>query len=146
MKIIISWLSFIFFISCNSGNNDFKLCLGIKHPYYSPTLEYTGGFYAIKKNFYSNYKNVKSLNDSGIVKIRFQINCSGKSGNYSIETYSLDYKRNIIDAKIKGQLLSLTKDLTKWIPAHNENGENVNSHKFFAFKIIDGSLKDILPK
>lgn len=89
---------------------------------------------------------IESTKDNGIVRIRFNINCRGESGNFEIETYSLDYKSNRVNNKITKQLIVLTKNLKDWIPATNEEGEKVNSHKFFAFKIINGKLEDILPK
>jgi len=122
------------------------LCSGKTHPYYYPTLEYKGGFYEIKKHYYSNYKAIELPNNTGIVKISFNINCNGKPGNYFLETYSLDYKNIVITKKITEQLLSLTKSLNDWIPAYDEDGNSVNSHKFFAFKIVNGILTDILPK
>lgn len=146
MKIITSFIIFFFIISCNSNSKDFKLCKGKLHPYYYPELEYSGGFYAIKEHFYSNYNQVKSLKNTGIVKIRFHINCYGESGDYRLEAYSLDYKNIELDIKITQQLVQLTKNLTEWIPAQDEDGNAINSHKFFAFRIIEGELIDILPK
>jgi len=146
MKIIIKLLVFIFLVNCNSSKKDFKLCSGNTRPYYYPALEYKEGFYKIKKYLYDNYHKVESFNNSGIVKIRFHVNCKGQPGNYTLETYSLDYKNMIVDSVITNQLLKLTKDLKEWIPALDEDGNFVNSHKFFAFKLVDGELKDILPK
>ena len=48
--------------------------------------------------------------------------------------------------KITKQLLNISKTLDDWIPAYDEDGNSVNSHKFFAFKIVNGKLIDILPK
>ncbi|KZS39725.1 hypothetical protein AWE51_08725 [Aquimarina aggregata] len=145
MKIFIKLFILISFASCNS-NNSFELCAGNTHPYYHPILKYKGGFYEIKKYFYKNYRTSHGANNSGIIRIQFQVNCLGESGNYDIETYNLEYDDSVIDRKIMKQLVDLTKELTGWIPANNEEGNAVNSHKFFAFKIIDGQLKDILPK
>lgn len=146
-KIIIkvSTLVFVLLASCNS-KNDFTLCFTSKRPYYYPTLQYKGGFYKIKQHYYNNYTTIESQNNNGIVKIRFNINCKGISGNFHLETYSLEYKNTIISKKITDQLFFLTKSLNNWIPARDEDGETVNSHKFLAFRIVNGKLIDILPK
>ena len=139
---------FIFLLTaCNSTKNDFELCSNNKYPYYHPTLDYEGDFYEIKSHFYKNYHKNSEQNNTGIVRIQFQVNCLGDTGNFKMETYSLEYKKTtIINEKVTQDLLQLTKGLKKWIPAINENGENIDSHKFFAFKLIDGELIDILPK
>jgi hypothetical protein len=146
MKITIKLFLLYFLTSCSSGNSEFKLCSGIKRPYYFPTLEYKGDFYKIKNHFFNNYTTIQLPNNNGIVKIRFHVNCKGETGNFFTDTYSLDYKKTTINKDITEQLLNLTKSLKDWIPARNEEGENINSHKFFAFKIIKGDLIDILPK
>ena len=146
MRIIINFLICICFLSCSKNTEKFELCSGEKRPYYYPSLKYKGDFYEIKKHYYSNYKTIESLNNNGIVKIRFNINCKGESGNYFLETYNMDYKSILMSENITKQLLNLTKDLNDWIPAYNVDGNSINSHKFFAFKIVKGVLTDILPK
>jgi len=136
----------LFFIRCSFNNSEFKLCSGGKRPYYYPTLEYKGGFYIIKKHFFNNYKTLVCSNNTGIVKIRFDVNCKGEAGNFTIDTYSENYEKSIINDEITKQLLCLTKELKNWIPANNEEGEPINSYKFFAFKLVGGKLIDILPK
>tara|TARA_B100000809_G_scaffold222378_1_gene231305 strand:+ start:5064 stop:5504 length:441 start_codon:yes stop_codon:yes gene_type:complete len=146
MKIFVSCLAICLFISCNSESTKFELCGGGLYPYYHPQLNYEGSFYAIKEHFYTNYKAVDSGSNNGIVKIRFHVNCNGETGNFKTETYGFDYNSNEMDSQITQQLLALTQELENWIPAKDENGEALNSHKFFAFKIRDGQLTDILPK
>ena len=146
MRIIISFLVLVSFLGCNENTSKFELCSGKKYPYYHPTLEYEGGFYEIKKHYYSNYKTIELSNNTGIVKINFSINCEGESGNYFLETYDMGYESNVMSKKITKQLLNISKTLDDWIPAYDEDGNSVNSHKFFAFKIVNGKLIDILPK
>ena len=145
MKIIFSLIILLSISACKTENR-FNLCRGKTHPYYYPVLRYKGGLYEIKNHFFRNYKSVDEGDNSGIVKIKFNINCLGESGNFSFETFSLEYRIISINPEITQQLIELTKDLNEWEPARNESGNSVNSHKFFAFKIIDGQLKDIFPK
>ncbi len=146
MKSIISFLLVLFFINCNNDKKTFSLCSRSINPYYNPTLEYKGDFYEIKEYIYKNYSRVQNKNNTGIVRIQFHVNCFGETGNYKVNTYSLDYESITIDKDIINQLFQLTKELKKWIPAVDDNGENIDSHKFFAFKLVDGKLIDILPK
>ena len=146
MNKLIGSLIISLFISCNSESTSFKLCSGGLYPYYHPELKYKGSFYAIKNHFYNGYNKVNSENNNGIVRIQFRVNCKGQAGDFTMETYSLEYISNDMDDRITRQLLKLTQKLDNWIPAVDEDGNTLNSHKFFAFKIINGELKDILPK
>lgn len=148
MYKIIHLLFIILSFACTGNQQNFELCgMGKLHPYYYPVLKYKGDFYAIKQHFYQNYKVPPThVRDTGIVKIRFHINCKGQAGNYLVETYNLAYVLTTIDPAITNQLLSLTQKLQDWIPAVDEEGDAVNSHKFLAFKIEKGQLIDILPK
>jgi len=146
MKILFSCLIICSLIGCYSESPNFELCGGGLHPYYHPQLNYQGSFFAIKNHFYKGYKEVNSENNDGIVRIRFHVNCKGQTGNFTWDTYSLDYDSIKLDDRITDQLLALTQQLDKWIPAKDEDGSALNSHKFFAFKISDGQLIDILPK
>lgn len=140
---------FILFISCNfscNKNDSFKLCHNKKYPYYYPTLGYKGGFYEIKQHFYKGYQEIKGENNSGIVRIKFIVNCKGELGNLEVENYSLSYKKTNLNIKIIEQLINLTEKLKDWIPAVDNEGERIDSFKFYAFKIIDGKLIEILPK
>jgi hypothetical protein len=146
MKTFISCIAVCLFISCNSASENFELCGGGLHPYYHPELNYKGSFYAIKEHFKTNYKPVSTGNNTGIVRIQFQVNCKVETGNYNMETYSFNYELTAINTQITAQLLELTKGLKDWIPAKDDEGKTVNSHKFFAFKIVNGQIVDILPK
>lgn len=127
---------------------DFSMCASTDTwPYYHPTLNYEGEFYTIKKHFSEKYnKPFWTQNSTGIVRVSFAINCEGQTGNYKVETCDYDYKPISVDRDIVEQLLGLTKELNAWIPAKSEEGQIVNSHKFFAFKLQEGDLIEIMPK
>jgi hypothetical protein len=150
---IISTILFCFIMSNimqAQTDSSFSLCgTGRKNPYYYPQLRYRGEFRELKAYFYQYFaeENFKNLsNNSGIVRIQFQVNCNGTSGNFSIKNCDFKYKVCEINESISSKLLNLTKSLNGWIPAKDEKGNYINSHKFFAFKIKDGQLIDILPK
>jgi hypothetical protein len=146
MKYIYILVLFITILGCDSNSGDFELCDASLHPYYYPELKYEGEFYAIKEHFYGRYQSVENGSNTGIVRIRFQVNCTGETGRYNMETYDNNYRKIDIESEITNQLMQLTQELDGWIPGKNDEGETVNSHKFFAFKITEGKLVDILPK
>lgn len=149
MKVADVLTILVLLVSCNHSNgtsSDFHLCTNDKHPYYYPPLEYKGGFYEVKEHFFKGYEEIKGKDNTGIIRIKFQVNCKGETGNFEVETYSLSYKKMNLNKNIVEQFVRLTKCLDNWIPAIDDNGGNVDSYKFFAFKIIDGKLQEILPK
>lgn len=131
--------------SCNNSD-EFELCSTSLHPYYYPELKYEGDFYAIKEHFKEYYQPVLASDNSGMVRIRFQVNCKGESGNFSVDTYNSNFEEIEVNKEIVTQLVELTRALKGWIPAKNEDGEPVNSHKFFAIRIENGNLMEIMPK
>jgi len=140
-------LTILVFFSCNKKSGELKLCeLGILKPYYLTGLDYKGGIYAIKQKYKSKYIPVIKGPNSGIVKIRFDVNCLGETGNFEFETYNLNYKSTTLNDSIVNQTLSIAKKLDDWIPGTNDDNENINSFKFIAIKIIHGEIKEILPK
>jgi hypothetical protein len=150
IKLFIICCFILTHIASAQSDSAFALCgTGVKWPYYNPDLTYYGNFRAIKKYYAQNYETEKFLkleNNSGIVRIQFVVNCKGESGNFVVESCDYNYKICNVNPLIVNSLLELTKSLNGWIPAINEQGESVNSHKFFAFKIVKGVIEDILPK
>lgn len=147
MKNLIYILTITIFFSCNRKSGELKLCgLGILKPYYLTGLDYNGGMYVIKKKYNDEYFPVTNGVNSGIVKIRFDVNCMGETGNFVFETYNLLYQPTILNDSIVNQTISIAKKLDDWIPGTNDKNENINSFKFIAIKVKDGKIKEILPK
>lgn len=138
---------FTTFFCCNRKSGELELCdLGILKPYYVTGLDYEGGIFAIKERYQKEYITVKKGKTSGIIKIRFDVNCKGKTGNFEYETYNLKYEPTIMSDSIINQTVLIAKKLNNWIPGTNDNNENINSFKFIAIKVINGEIKEILPK
>jgi len=146
----------VFYVLCSISlfsqqkDTTFILCgEGETWPYYYPELTYKGGFWEIKQQFRSNYptkKFQKLKHNTGIITIQFKVNCHGETGDYVIQQCDFDYQTIALNKKITTYLVSQTKLLNNWIPATNDKGEAVNSHKFFSFRIKKGVLLEILPK
>ena len=147
MRNFIYILTIITFFSCNRKSGELNLCgLGILKPYYLTGLNYEGGIFAIKQKYKEEYITVKTGQNSGIVKIRFDVNCKGETGNFVSETYNLKYESTTINDSIVNQIVLIARKLNNWIPGTNDDNENINSFKFIAVKVINGEIKEILPK
>ena len=89
-----------------------------------------------------NSENVKKEN--AWVRIRFIVNCFGKSDRFRILTANYDYEPIEIDKNITSQLLEITKNLNGWIPKQ-ERGGKIDYYQYLIFKIKDGKIDEILP-
>ena len=147
MRNLIYILTIITFFSCNRKSGELDLCgLGILKPYYLTGLNYEGGMFAIKQKYKEEYITVKKGRNSGIVKIRFDVNCKGETGNFESETYNLKYESTTMNDSIVNQTVLIARNLNNWTPGINDDNENINSFKFLAIKVINGEIKEILPK
>lgn len=144
--LYLSFILLILFQACNGDTNTFSLCgIGVVKPYYFTGLRYKGEIYQIKKEFDEKFTKL-SINDSGIAKVRFNVNCNGKLGDLSYEEYDLNYKKSNLNDSIELQITSITLDLDEWIPGVDDKGNPVNSHSFLSFRIKNGKIVEILPK
>ena len=147
--IILSLLHSTFIFS-QEKDMLFSLCDdGKTYPYYYPELEYKGGFWEIKQHFVMDYpmEQFQALNNNtGILTVKFNVNCKGETGDFSLQFCDFNYHAIKINQEIIDYLLNKTKTLDNWIPGQDEEGNVVNSHKFFSFRIKEGVLLEILPK
>lgn len=147
MKSLVILILLFLTVSCSRSADDFDLCgIGFMQPYYFTSLEYEGGFYAIKEKYHQQYQAIKEGNNSGVVKILFYVNCRGEAGEYKMETYDFNYQKTDLNPNLTSQLMSITKQLNQWIPGKDEGGNTVNSLKFLAFRIVNGEITEIMPK
>ncbi len=147
MRNLICILITITLFSCNRKSGELELCgLGILKPYYLTGLEYEGGIFAIKEKYKKEYFPVSGNKNTGIIKIRFDVNCKGETGNFEFEAYNLNYESTAINDSIVDQAIAIAKKLDNWISGTNEDNENINSFKFIALKVVDGEITEILPK
>ena len=107
-------------------------------------MQYEGEKYAINKTFLAQYKPLKKSKDSGMVRIRFIVNCKGHSGRFRMISAGYDYKEKQIDKAITDQLMSITKGLTGWKKLSDKRGPK-DYYQYLVFKITDGQIKEILP-
>lgn len=107
-------------------------------------FEYTGGKYALDSVFYSKYKPIDLVEATGLIRIRFIVNCRGESGRYRILGMDSDYQEKEFDRKITDQLLSITQNLDGW-PTKQWKNTAVDYYQYLIFKLEKGQLIKILP-
>ena len=128
---------------------DFQLCDKylrknyIQHHYYSSDTKYQGGIYKINKIVSAKYQK-PDIEENGIIRIRFVVNCEGKTGMFEVLELDNDYRNKKFKTDIPQQLLKITQDLDGWIPGVR-NEEFVDAYKFLTFKIKNSEITEIFP-
>ncbi len=118
-------------------------------PYYHPDLTNKISFWDIKHHFEKDYplsSFQKMKHNSGIITVKFWVNCHGEMGGFNVLECDLTYKETQLNVGISNYFLKKTKLLTQWEVPVNSHGTQVNSHKFYSFRIVNGKLIQILPK
>lgn len=169
MKFIFYLLVLFTIVSCNSNTNNpeeskylrwvgdseydalmddsaFQICHKESDVYqyfnFSQGMKYSGERTALRKAF-EVYQNV-DVPESGMVRIRFVVNCKGETGRFRLITSDFNYQPFTFDARITDQLLEITKSLDGWIPLPNLE-EPKDYYQYLIFKIENGEIKEILP-
>ncbi len=154
-KIIIGVLTLIlltttiFFIYAFNIRNPtkFELCgLGITYPYYVSKGYYKKDFNHFKEYILENYNTSITENNSFIIRIQFMINCKGEIGNYKVKSYDYNYQTIQINEVITNHFIELVDEYNLWNPPFNRHNEVINIFKFYAFKVHNGVIIEILPK
>ncbi|GAB5552923.1 MAG: hypothetical protein Sapg2KO_25140 [Saprospiraceae bacterium] len=126
---------------------DFKLCSGDKRAiqYYAlPEKPYAEEKPALKKHFLDQYDAEKTTRESGLIRIRFLVNCEGQAGRFRIMGMDWDYQEKTFDTSITDQLMSLTKSISKW-KGFSSKSRGLDYYNYLIFKIEAGQLKEIMP-
>lgn len=171
MRAKLSYIIFcliLFILSCNKGKQNsiyprhvgdisfdegidrkaFKLCNGDKEvkQYFNfgKGVQYDGEKLAIIESFKENYKPIKLKSETGLIRIRFIVNCKGETGRFRILSMDSLYKKKEFDKKIIDQLLNITKKLAGW-KILSERSKPHDYYQYLIFKIENGDIKEILP-
>lgn len=107
-------------------------------------LQYEGEKVAIEKIFKEKYRSTNVKKESGMIRIRFVVNCKGETDRFRIIASDDNYNEKIFDPSITNQLLAITKMLNGW-KTKTLNGNKIDYYQYLIFKITDGRLKEILP-
>ncbi len=130
--------------------NDFQVCDDLifsnhpKYRYYGPGTHYIGGIYHIEKIFKQKYVVPKDIIESGLIRIRFVVNCKGETGRFEVLETDTAYVEKKFHLDLSGQILSICQGLDQWIPG-KLGEQNVDSYKFLTFKILNNEIIEIFP-
>lgn len=111
---------------------------------FSNGFQYQGEKYALEQKIRSGYATIKAAGETGLVRIRFVVNCQGESGRFRIMGMDDNYNPKVFDRAILDQLLGITKALDGW-KIQRENGAPKDYYQYLIFKLKDGELQEILP-
>lgn len=131
--------------------SEFNLCndenLAVQYYAYTKILgekPYVNEKYELQKIFNENYNSEIVKKESGLLRLRFMINCEGKSGRFRMIGVDGNYKEIEFDTSITNQLLSITKHLVKWKPFKTSNSQR-DYYMYLIFKLKKGEIIEILP-
>lgn len=100
--------------------------------------------YHLQKIFEDNYNPETAQKESGLLRIRFIVNCEGESGRFRMIGMDENYKEKEFDTSITNQLLSITQHQLKWKPFKTSSIER-DYYMYLIFKIEKGKIIEILP-
>lgn len=105
---------------------------------------YVGGTKAIAKLIRKEYPELDLKNESGMLTIRFMINCKGETGRFQFVENDLNYQPKSFEKGVKQQMLDITKSLSAWKPNFVQ-GKNRDTVMYLTYKIKYGEIIAILP-
>ncbi len=105
---------------------------------------YDGEKLAIEEEFQKKYNQTIVKKENAWVRIRFIVNCFGRTDRFRLLTANYNYEPIEIDKNITSQLLEITKNLSGWIPKKIKE-QKIDYYQYLTFKIKDGKIDEILP-
>lgn len=129
-------------------SDSFKTCHGdqyvIQYFNNSRGLEYEGGKPAIVEAVHQHYDPTKAAKESGLVRVRFIVNCNGESGRFRVLGMDEQYQTKIFSTTITNQLVTITKNLKGW-KVKQLNDKERDYYQYLIFKLEQGAIVKILP-
>jgi len=132
----------------NIDDPHFSTCNGDNHiiQYFnnSEAIEFEGGKRAIIDIFKQDYVPPKNSKFTGLIRIRFIVDCEGNTGRFRVLSMNYDYKKVDAPQEITDQLMSITKRLNGW-RTKTLNDISHDYYQYLSFKIVIGEIEKILP-
>lgn len=105
-------------------------------------VEYNGGKAAIDSLFFGKYQQV-STRKSGLIRIRFVVNCMGETGRFRLLGADFDYQPTEFPSSVTSQLIQITKSMNGWQPKLWKNTK-IDFYQNLIFRIEQGQLTNII--
>lgn len=136
----------------NLDKKDFQLCrpdYDAQYYYWTKDANYEGDKIIIEKEFKEKYKSENVKKESGLIRIRFIVNCKSETDRFRVNGMDKNYQEKTFDKSITDQLLQIAKNLKGWMTKNytSKNNEvfSYDYYQYLIFKIKDGQITEILP-
>jgi hypothetical protein len=127
---------------------DFKVCNGDNKIFQYFNLSkgpvYKGEKSTILNTFNSKFRPLTNKEQNGLIRIRFIVNCEGKTGRFRVLQSNYNYQKFEFDKRIVTQLVDITKGIKNW-EIQYRNELPIDYYMYLIFKITNGQLTEILP-
>ncbi len=105
-------------------------------------VQYLGGQPAIDSLFFAKYQRVDT-DKSGMIRIRFVVNCSGELGRFRVLSADLDYQPTEFPSTLISQLMQIAKSMNGWQPKIWKETK-IDYYQNLIFIINQGELSNII--
>lgn len=82
-------------------------------------------------------------NESGIIRVRFLVNCQGQSDRYRLLELDFDLKEKKFSESLRAHVMSVAKQI-QWPARRNNHQEIVDYYHHFTLRITNGQLSDVV--
>jgi len=131
----------------SQDDESFRLCNSEKQieQYFNDGngLQYKGERAEIWKLFKENFKSDNSITDSGLLTLRFVVNCKGETDRFRLLEMDYNFKEINFSKAITDQILSIAKSMKGWQPK-TQNGQPIDYYQVISFKIEKGKIFEIV--
>ena len=129
-------------VKSNIETEDFSPCHEDNiYQYYQINTGYVGGERAIKSELESTFP-INTLTESGLLTIRFIVNCKGETGIYRSKMIDSSLQEIDISSKDLTQIYAAISALENWEPGRVRE-QPADSYHQISFKLLDGEVIDI---
>jgi len=127
-------------------DGDFQNCnIGLIPQYYAyDEKPFAKGKLDFERYIRQNYKAPENSKESGLLRIRFVVNCKGKSGRFRLLAMNEIYEPMDFSSSISDLLLKLTKEYKEW-RVLSKKGLESDYYFYVIFKINQGKIVEVLP-
>lgn len=105
-------------------------------------VQYVGGKKAIDSLFFAAFQNVDAQL-SGMIRIRFVVNCKGHTGRFRLLTADLNYQPVFFPEKITAHLLAIAKSMRGWEPKVWKEMQ-IDYYQNIILRFEHGQLKNVI--
>jgi hypothetical protein len=128
----------------------FQTCSACFQPLWQTTqLSQTAQQYELNHLLINHYQPVSQKDQSGLLTIKFVVNCAGQSGLFEVKGFGDDYCPKAFDSRLTNRLLTLCRNYVAtnaFLHPGKDPAEPTNDTAVsLTFRLKDGHITDILP-